>query len=126
MDSYAQKESTHFKPPKLVSLRTQQRTNNRQYILLSFCSSFLHRLGGRKSGQSGEIEEAYQSVPSTSNTTPFSGGALWGFPFTGSKGANRFGGPRVALVVIFRFKLLRMTAESCWMAMIDDADHEFN
>lgn len=47
-------------------------------------------------------KRAYQSVPSTSNTIPFSGGALWGFPFTGSKGANRFGGPRVAFVVILR------------------------
>lgn len=117
MDSY--KKNTLFKPPKLVSPDTTTHEQSTAYtnFLLFF---FLISVGKKKSGQSGETEEAYQSVPSTSNTTPFSGGALWGFPFTGSKGANRFGGPRVALVVILRFKLLKTTARLCWMVMIDD------
>lgn len=73
-------------------------------ITVSLCSSSYIDCKERKSGQSGETEIAYQSVPSTSNTIPFSGGALWGFPLTGSKGANRFAGLRVASAVILRFR----------------------
>ena len=45
-------------------------------ITVSLCSSYCIDWKERKSGQSGETEIAYQSVPSTSNTIPFSGGAL--------------------------------------------------
>ena len=44
----------------------------------------------------------YQSVPSTSNTMPFSRGASETLPFSGSRGANRFGGLRVWLIARVR------------------------
>lgn len=96
-------------------LHTQQ---SYQSILLHTFSLFpCLLLSGRKnSGRSGDTEKTYQSVPSTSNTIPFSRGALWGFPFTGSKGANCLAGPRVASVVdMLSIKILEMIAKLCWI-----------
>ena len=44
----------------------------------------------------------YQSVPSTSNTMPLSDGASETLPFSGSRGANFFGGLRVWLIARVR------------------------
>lgn len=81
-------------------------------LTIYFLFLFLPTLIGKKNSvHNGDTEKTYQSVPSTSNTIPFSGGALWGFAFNGSKGANRFAGPRVASVDMLGIKFSNL----CWI-----------